>query len=417
MSGKQPSCVLSAYRPVLATALAVALLLVAACARMAAEETEPPARPPLKPQFTAIAAPDEFGVGDPNGFMLLVFVDGEDLDPLLDTPVLFSITTGPGQPLEVPASNAVTIGDVALGGGAVGFDFSDVEAKGDIRICVAAEGVLGRPCTTVALFDTDVEPASNALAGEIRNRDALRTVLRQRYPNIGCRCTGKEIKIDRTKRPDGSSLAKFSTAIGGNRLGPHAAGNVQSTPKFTSTMKFEAHFTYAIINEPQQGNIPDEAWTIIQQGMVALCTEGQNVNQTTVFNAGTPQQLSMNEKKDDTEYPYDTSKGADKLTKDGWGYVVQVRSGNPELKGLLKAYDTPDIIHWVDAPGLNNRPSRALKGFEPFHMDAFFHAFVHGSPSNATNNCDCYFGIRTGRANAQGGALAPQILSNVDCGQ
>ncbi|MCP4330101.1 MAG: hypothetical protein GY791_16875 [Alphaproteobacteria bacterium] len=407
---------MKAHRPITLSALTLTILFVAACDKMIAEEAGPPDRPPLKPEFTAITAPDEFGVGDPNGFMLLVFVDGQDLDPLLETPVLFNITASSGQPIDAPPSNAVTIGDVALGGGVVGFDFSDIEAKGDITVCAAAEGVAGKPCTTVALFDAEIEALSDLVQTEIRNRDTLRRLLRRRFPNIGCRCTGKEVKIDRTKRPDGN-LGSFSNNLGGNRLGPHRAGNVRSTPRFTSTMKFEAHFTYAIINEPQQGAIPDGAWQGIQQGMVALCSEGQNINSTITFNAGTQNQVAKNKKKDGTDYPYDTSKDASKLTTDGWGYVVQARSSNREITGRLKSYEAPDIVHWIDAPGLNNRPTRALKGLEPFHMDAFFHVFLHGSPSVPANNCDCYFGLRTGRADARGVAQSPRILSNVDCGQ
>ncbi len=392
-------------------------------APVAVEDSGPPEWPPLNPQLTAIMAPDAFGIGDPNGFMLLVFVDGEDLDPRVDTPVQFNLATSSGEPVEAPPSHAITVGDIALGDGLVGFDFSDVEANGDIRICVVADGVDGMPCTTVALFDTDVGVESEGVKKKIRNRDTMRNLLYKRYPKIGCRCTGSEIKIDGKKSPDGK-LGKFSKNIGGNRLGPYHAGNTQSTLRITSTMKFEAHFTYAIINEPGQGAYSNDVWKIIKEGMSALCTEGQNINRTLTFNAGTKHEVKMNNEKTEvkknkeevaTEYPYAKTKDASKFSQDGWGYVVQSSSGNPEVTGRLKAYDPPDIVHWIDAPGLNNRPTKVFKRLVPFHQDTFFHAFLHGSPSIPANNCDCYFGLRTGRADAKGAAQSPQILSKVDC--
>jgi len=170
-------------------------------APVAVEDSGPPEWPPLNPQLTAIMAPDAFGIGDPNGFMLLVFVDGEDLDPRVDTPVQFNLATSSGEPVEAPPSHAITVGDIALGDGLVGFDFSDVEANGDIRICVVADGVDGMPCTTVALFDTDVGVESEGVKKKIRNRDTMRKFIVQAIPENRLPLHGQRNQDRRQKEP------------------------------------------------------------------------------------------------------------------------------------------------------------------------------------------------------------------------
>lgn len=386
------------------TCILPAVLLLWGCAQDKSPETED------TPALTSVLASDSFAVGGVDSLLLLVSVEGRNLDPQDSVPVQIEVETAEGLPLEASPINIAYTLDVLVGDAVIGLDFSNVTFRGPVRVCAQADGVDGRPCAAVELLDTDL------------NSDIieLRDLVTQLYPQTGCRCSAGEIRMDPAQSPDGS-LGDFIDAIGGNVLGPHHAGNVTDDDPLTSTMKFEAHFTIEIINPPDQGQTPDDEWAVTESLLPYICEEGQRVNRTVRFRDGGPGEIIHHDPTTavgatvPTLYPYDPSKNPGTLQRDGWGYIAPGDSASPFLVGQAKAHDNPNLVHWADAPGLNNKPPNVFRGLVPARADHFFHAYVHGSTNDPDDDCDCYFGIRSFVIDAQGNAGAPSVLVAPAC--
>ena len=219
---------------------------------------------------------------------------------------------------------------------------------------------------------------------------------------MGCRCASGTVKIAATDHPDGS-LGTF--VPGGNTMGIFdTASNVTKDARFSSLAKFEPHFTIEIQKDPGvPAKCTKEEW---QRLSMSLCSEGQEINYTHHEMAGGAD-TAKPYKRDGKEYPFDKRKGAS-FGQDGHGYKKPSESGSPQVLGTLKAYDPPNIIHWLDAPGLYNASSATWKPKLPTFDENYFHTYVHGTSGKPEDNCDCYHYVKD-VALAADGSVAPVI--------
>jgi hypothetical protein len=341
-------------------------------------------KPDASPRLVAIHVPKSFSVSQMSSPTLFFELEGADLSPLDQRAVVLSLVDAEGRAVDAVFTHVPLLSDLMLGNTMVGLRaFDSKVAGGAYRLCGNIAGSLTGVCADIFFQMVELTPCQQAfIAASLEN------------PSFGCACRRGEIRHDPAAQPDGS-LGAFTELVGGNRFGPFARTDAQNGTH-TSVYKFEAHFEIEIVNDPgvRQPCSQDE-WR--QLAMTFLCSEGQFVNSTHRFLAGTPDQFEIPLRNPQTgrAVPYNPKPThADQLTLDGHGYRVPGESRSPSVTGTLKAHDSPNTVHWLDVPGFWQASLAKLGRLAPVEVDTFFRSFVHGSAGQP--DCDLYFGARTG---------------------
>ncbi|MBD1545144.1 hypothetical protein [Roseibium aggregatum] len=383
------------------------------------ERTEPveltrPAEPG-EPVLTGVDAPERFELGNPNDLTLLVGIETENLSPLLDAEIFVRVFDMWGKPIEVPVLNTLSARDILYGDKLIGIDIGHaLQYRGErfsVKICAYSKQITGKPCSVVDLYDR-----GSPLDEPVKDQKILIDLVKKRFPGIGCRCKSGVIRLS-AKDTSHGSLGKFTAVTGGPNYGPyHATDKVKKL--INSNFKFEPHFEIEILNRPDKPKGMDaEIWSLYEKMFPSLCTEGQRVNGTTVFNAGTPAKREYDVKEtvggNTVKKPYTETKDTSKFTWDAHGYRVP-GTGRRTVTGDVKAHEK-NIVHWLDTPGLNQKDQSHFVGLGPAYANNFFHSFVHGTTGKDADNCDCFFGVQTGVVDANADAQAPKILKKPEC--
>jgi len=377
------------------------------------------------PQLIALNAPEEFYILESGSGLLMVGLEAENLHEEMEGTIEFQVLGPEGDRLKVEQTHVMTTERALEGDLSMGFVVRDLLSIPFVRICAQTKMAKGRPCADVDLYrqGNPIEETPDDIAKE-------RAAQLKLNPKLACRCTSGQIKISTSEKPDGS-LGSFTKSAGGNKFGNHHAKNA-ATKLTTSTFKFQAHFEVAIDNGYMLNQPPPVVKSLgynPRARHAVMCTEGQRINGTITRRVGKPDQVVSHsklldkKKKVKKQLPYKASTDVNEFVWDNHGYR-RTGSAPPKdkaINGTLKAYEPgPALeqtatIHWLDAPGLHQVNEAYVLRNAPSHQDTYFHAFVHGSTGKAEDNCDCYFGIRSGVLNADGTPGASKILVKPVC--
>jgi hypothetical protein len=383
--------------------------LVLAGGSLAAQPPEGPE--PEPPVLTAILVPEVFKADEVAHRVMLFGVEGKDLTPGDTTPIFLWLKDAEGEEVEAVFTHEPTVDDLVFGRGQVGLDvIASGLPPGRYEVCGAIAS-LTRAVTACSFFQVALPPLSPCeLAWVLAVRD---------HPDFGCQCRSGAIRAAPADSPD-SSLGQFTAAAGGNHFGEFHQGDV-SAATLTSNFKFEAHFEVDIVNDPgRPQQCSDAEW---QRLTLALCDEGQMADYSIHLRARTQREEAI-AGRHQTEtnsvgrrrlVPYDPMPRHDnQMTWDGHGYRVPGSSLSPAVSGNLKSHDAPNLIHWLDAPGLTQAPGARMRAVAPAYQDTFFWSFVHAG-GGGNGDCDCTYGLRTGVVDADGSAGASSVIRPVDC--
>lgn len=356
----------------------------------------------LSPALTAINVPVEVVYSPLRPQQILVEVVGEGLDPTDATVVEISLLDAlEGAPVEVVLTNTITLSDVAVSDGIVAIDvFTLPLPEGDYEVCAEAEGLEALDCVPLGIREAQPSPCEIAFHK-----------LQEAHPDFGCRCDSGDIRRAATESPDGT-LGTLSAAVGGNTLGAFDDGNLNKNATVSSLFKFEPHFTVEIVNDP---GMPEECseqeWAELAIG---LCSQGQDLNKTLTLKLGTPdEQTESTDRTTGDQIPYDPRPEAE-MRQDGWGYTQEATSGSSAVTGKVKSHDAPNIIHWLDAPGMHSGTSADWLPWLPVKKEHYFHSYVHGTTGRDEDSCDCYFSVTSVVLNADG-STGVSTITDPDC--
>lgn len=353
-------------------------------------------------RIKAINVPAVFNVHPYDSPVMLFSINGAQLDPLSELKVNVRLLDARGVPVEAPFTNSLTVQDIALDDGVVGIVLTDLPG-GAYRICADIE----RIADVVACVPFRIVLLTLAACDQ-----AVDNLINQNA-NFACKCVMGGIRHAAADAPDGT-LGSFVRAAGGNTFGSHKNGRVGG--RLTSIFKFEPHFTVEFVNEPAKpAACTDDEW--FKAKAAKLCDQGQNISATTIFRVGAANEILAPKKVGNDSFPYTVTRTAANFTKDGHGSKKPATAANgTALQGAQKSHDAPDLLHWLDAPGYFDIPAGAVfNRFLPQHTHNYFHTYVHGSTGREEDNCDCYFGVKTGVINAAGRAEDASLLTVPQC--
>ncbi len=348
--------------------------------------------PEALPVLTVVNVPSVFEANAFDGRALYFSVSGRNLDPLSRDRVRLSLRDATKRPIDAVFSPEPTAADLLFRDGQVTLDvIASGLAGGSYEICAALASTPAQLVCGGFLLLLQDEPSTC----ERRFAEIL-----ARNPDFGCRCDAGTVRIDPAESPDGT-LGRFTR--GGNTFGSVSEGSLRDRA-LSSAFKFAAHFRVELVNDPgRPAECTDEQWFRLA---TTRCGQGQDLNGTLTGRVGTPREARFNQQDEaGNEFPYDPdAREAGDFTRDRHGYRATGRSRSPAVDGNLKTHDAPDLVHWLDVPGLNNRPPDRLNGLEPIRQDNLFRQFVTGSTGRAEDNCECFVGLRTGVIDANGDA-------------
>ncbi|MBO6757808.1 MAG: hypothetical protein JJ902_15850 [Roseibium sp.] len=368
-----------------------------------------------EPLLIGVDAPDVFETSNLGPYQLLVGIEAQDLSPLIDADIQVQVLDMDGRPIEVPISNTLTPVDILFGDSLIGIDIRHAIPFGGsrfpVKVCAFSEKIAGNPCAVVDLFD-----AGSPLDEVVKDYKDLVEKIKKMFPGIGCRCKAGVIRMS-AKQKNHGGLGTFTNVVGGASYGPYHRTD-KAKKLITSTYKFEPHFEIEIVNRPKKpGGLDAKTWAALETVFPYLCPEGQRLNGTHTFHAGTPREVKLHKKQkvgqNTVEFPYKETEDIKKFIWDAHGYR-QTGKGKTTVKGNVKAHDK-NIVHWLDAPGLNMKGQKVFLKISPVHAQYYFHSFVHGSTGKKGDNCDCFFGLKTGVLDKNAEAVAPTILKKPVC--